>query len=279
MFFQPSVGLSGLAGWAALERSGPRQQETFERSPELVRNIEYFNENISSVTSAEDLVNDRRLLTVALGAFGLGDEINKRGFVLKMLEEGTENSDAFANRFNDPRYRSFVKAFGFGDIANGSSVLLKSFRDDIVSRYKTLEFERAVGEVDNDMRLALNFKREIKEIASGNNDTTAWFQIMGQLPLRELVSTALNIPSEVSALDVDRQQEIFAEKANQVLGSSSPKAFEDPDVVNELIRRFFLVRQAQSGPSASTPGFSALSVLQNNGLGLSANINLFLSQA
>lgn len=278
MFFQPSVGLGGLAGWTILERSSVRQRETFERSPELTRNIEYFRENISKVSSAEELVNDRRLLTVALGAFGLGDEINKRGFVLKMLEEGTEDSGAFANRFNDTRYRSLVEAFGFGNITNGSSVLLTSFREDVIARYKSLEFERAVGEVDNDMRLAMNFKREIGNIASGDSDKTAWFQIMGQLPLRELVATAFNIPSEVSGLDVDRQQEIFADRARQLLGNSSPKAFEDPDVVNDMIRRFFLSRQVQSGPSVTTPGFSALSVLQNNGLGASANINLILSQ-
>ncbi|MEO1242624.1 MAG: DUF1217 domain-containing protein [Pseudomonadota bacterium] len=280
MFFQPAIGVGGLSGWRVLEQTNVRQRETFERSPELTRNIEYFRENITKAETAEDLVKDRRLLTVALGAFGLSEEINKGGFILKMLEEGTEENTAFANRFNDNRYRSLVEAFGYGNITNGSNILLESFREDIIARYKSLEFERAVGEVDNDMRLAMNFKREIGEIAaSTESETTAWFQIMGQLPLRELVSTALNIPTEVSQLDVDRQQEIFADRAQRLLGDSSPKIFEDPDVVNDMIRRFFLSRQVQNGPSVTTPGFSALSMLQTGGLGASANINLILSQA
>jgi Protein of unknown function (DUF1217) len=280
MVYQPAIGVGGLAGWRILEQSNVRQRETFERTPVLNRNIDYFRENISKATTAEDLIKDRRLLTVALGAFGLSDEINKRAFVQKMLEEGTEKSDSFANRFNDNRYKALAKAFGYGNITAGSSVLLDSFREDIIARYKSLEFERSVGEVDNDMRLAMNFKRQIGAIAdSADNERTAWFQIMGQLPLRELVSTAFNIPTSVSQLDVDRQQEFFSSRAEQFLGDSSPAIFKDPDVVNDVIRRFFLSRQVQSGPSSSTPGFSALSILQSGGLGAAANINLILSQA
>ena len=280
MFFQPAIGIGGLSGWRILEATSARQRETFERSPQLTRNIEYFRENVSSAQTAEDLVKDRRLLTVALGAFGLTEEINKRAFIQKMLEGGVEDSRSLANRFPDNRYRSMVEAFGYGDITNGSSVLLESFREDIIARYKSLEFERAVGEVDNDMRLAMNFKRQIGDIANSDvEERTAWFQIMGQLPLRELVATALNIPTEVSQLDLDRQQEIFADKAKKLLGDSSMEIFKDPDTVNEMIRRFFLSRQVQNGPSATTPGASALSMLQTNGLGAASNIALILSQA
>jgi len=282
MIFQPTVGVGGLSGWRILEQTTLRQRETFERSPILQRNIDYFRENISKATTAEDLVKDRQLLTVALGAFGLGDEINKRALIQKMLEGGTEKTDSLANRFNDNRYKDLAKAFGYGNITNGSSVLLSSFKEDIVARYKSLEFERAVGDSDNDMRIAMNFKRQIGAIADTAEtatETTAWFQIMGQLPLRELVSTALNIPPEVSQLDVDKQVEIFSKRSQQILGNSSPEIFKDPEVIDDVIRRFFLTRQVQNGPSASTPGFSALSLLQGNGFGSAANINLILSQA
>ncbi|MBL4619731.1 MAG: DUF1217 domain-containing protein [Marinicaulis sp.] len=279
MIFQPALGAGGLSGWRVLERTSASQQQTFEKSPVLQRNINYFQENISKITSAEDLVKDYRLLTVALGAFGLGDEINKRALVQKMLEGGTEKSDSLANRFNDNRYKALVKAFGFGNITNGSSVLLSSFKEDIITRYKSLEFERAVGETDNDMRIAMNFKRQIGAIAeSQSSERTLWFQVMGQLPLRELISTALNIPSGVAQLNIDRQAEIFSDRAQQLLGNSSPEVFSDPEVVDNMIRRFFLFRQVENGPSVTTPGFAALSLLQSNGFGAAANINLILSQ-
>jgi Protein of unknown function (DUF1217) len=279
VLFQPTAGIGGLPGWLVLERTEARQREVFERSPVLERDVDYFRENISKALTAKDLVNDRRLLTVALGAFGLGDEINKKAFVEKILAEGTEDSDAFANRLNEPRFKELSEAFGYGNIQNGSSVLLESFREDMIARFKVREFDRAVGESDNDMRLALNFRREISELVDPETtEKTAWFQIMGQQPLRELLATALNIGSSVAQLSIDRQQEIFADRTRSVLGSSDPAQFEDPEVVDEVLRRFFLMRQVESGPGPGTPGYGALILLQGPSLGASAIENLLLSQ-
>ncbi len=47
----------------------------------------YFEANIGKVETAADLVGDRRLLKVALGAFGMDGEIDKRAFLRKVLEE------------------------------------------------------------------------------------------------------------------------------------------------------------------------------------------------
>jgi hypothetical protein len=279
MFFQPAIGVGGYSGWLILQRTEGRQREVFENSATLERNVAYFRDNIQNALTAKDLVSDRRLLTVALGAFGLGEEIDKRAFVRKVLEEGTENDDAFANRLNEPRYRALAEAFGYGNIDAGSSVLLEEFREDIIARYKVRAFDLAVGEVDNDMRLALNFRRDIAAVATQDGtERAAWFRIVGQQPLREVLATAMNLPQEVSQLDIDRQQEIFADKASQLFGGSDPTMFEDPEMVEEVLRRFFLVRQTQNGPSALTPGFSALTLLQGTALGAGASQNLFLSQ-
>lgn len=277
--FQPAVGTGGYLGWRILENSEVRQREQFENSPLLEREIEYFRENISKATSAEALVEDRRLLRVALGAFGLGDELNKGAFIQKILEEGTLETRAFANRLNDPRFRELAEAFSYGNLID-PDVESEAFREDIIARYKTLEFERAVGDVDGDMRVALNFRREIGDIAAvaAESETTAWFRIMGNPPLRELVATALNVPADASQVDIDQQRELFADRAQRVFGSSSPEIFSDPDMVNDIIRRFFLNRQLESGPGALTPGFGALTLLQNTGLGAGASLNLFLSQ-
>ena len=277
--FQPVVGTGGYLGWRVLESSEARQREQFENSPLLEREIEYFRENIANATTAEALVEDRRLLSVALGAFDLSDEINKRAFVQKILEDGTEVTSSFANRLNDPRWRAMAETFSYGNLLD-PDVSSEAFREDIIARYKTLEFERAVGDVDGDMRVALNFRREIADIAADapESETTAWFRIMGSPPLRELVATALNIPAEVSQVDIDQQRELFADRAQSVFGSSSPEIFSDPDMVNDIIRRFFLNRQIENGPSVLTPGFGALTLLQNTGLGAGASFNLFLSQ-
>jgi hypothetical protein len=66
-------------------------------------------------------VGDRRLLEVALGAFGLDDDIRNRFFIRKVLEEGTTSpSRRFANRLSDKRYLALAETFGFGDRPGGN---------------------------------------------------------------------------------------------------------------------------------------------------------------
>jgi len=98
MSFQPIIPLAGVAGWQYIQRTQETQQEAYSQSPIQKREIEYFRENISKATTAEELVSDRTLLKVALGAFGLDDDLNKQAYVRKVLEEGTDADDAFANR-------------------------------------------------------------------------------------------------------------------------------------------------------------------------------------
>ncbi len=71
MSFQPVVPLSGYVGWRFLERTIDAQQEAFNTSQPIARATDYFREKIAQVRTADDLVADRQLLSVALGAFGL----------------------------------------------------------------------------------------------------------------------------------------------------------------------------------------------------------------
>jgi hypothetical protein len=272
MTFQPVVPLSGIAGWRFLEATLPAQREAFDKSAQLQRNVTYYQENISSITSAEQLVNDRVLLEVSLGAFGLEDEINKKAFVQKILEEGTDNPDSIANRLVDPKYREFSAALGFGNIL-GARVAQSDFASNIVSNYLERSFEVAIGNVDEDMRLALNFKRQIETYANSPSPTeTAWFQILGDVPVRKVFEVALNLPSEIGSLDIDLQKEFISERAADLFGSASVAVFRDPENVETLMNRFLGFSEINSGPSNFTPGVAALTLLQGSSIGPSATI-------
>jgi len=88
MSFSPVIPSSGLIGWNFLQSTLDRQEDLFSKSPEINRDIEYFKENIGNIKTVDDFMGDRRIQKVALGAFGLGEEINKGAFVRKVLEEG-----------------------------------------------------------------------------------------------------------------------------------------------------------------------------------------------
>ena len=71
MSFQPIILGPGLVGWQFLQRSYESQFEAFNKTPQLKRDASYFLDEIGNVNTAQELVSDRKLLTVALGAFGL----------------------------------------------------------------------------------------------------------------------------------------------------------------------------------------------------------------
>jgi hypothetical protein len=257
MSYQPVVPLPGIAGWRFLERTQARQQAAFETGAALKREVAYFEEKIASVTTAADLVADRRLLGVALAAFGLEGEIDKKALIRKVLEEGT-GEGAMATRMTDPAWRKLAAALGFGD--GGAQTGKPGFAPGIISAYKTRAFEAAVGEANNDMRLALNFRREMATLAAGKGGS--WYAVLGSKPLRQVVEKAFGLPSAFAQVDIDKQVEMLRDRADGLFGSDSLAVFQDAANVDKLIDRFLARAQIESGAGATGPAANALALLQ-----------------
>ncbi len=243
MSFQPIVAGSGLVAWNFLQRTMDTQTKAFEASPQISRDLDYFAENIGKVETAEDLANDRRLMRVALGAYGLDDDINNTYFMKTILEEGSQASDALANKLADKRYLEFAKDFGFGDLG-GPWHKLPSFAENIKEAYTTRQFEKAVGEQDESLRLAMNAVRELEELAvNGTSDTTKWFTVLGNPPLRNVMEATFNLPQSFGTLDLDRQLEVFRGRMEKLTGDSEIGQFVGEDAQQKLVDRYLIMSQ------------------------------------
>lgn len=281
MPIQPLIPSQGLAGWKFLQTTLDKQVETFNKSPDIQLEIDYFNENAGTVETLDDLMGDRRLLTVALGAFGLGEEINKGAFVRKVLEEGTADRSSFANRLGNTDYLALAENFAVD--SEGKLSISDNLKANITESYQERRFEVEVGNQDNSLRLALNFKREIDNYAgTGQTERGGWFRVLGSVPMRTIVEGAFNLPSEFAALDIDKQVDILTDKAQQRFGEKSIDVFTDPANVEDTINQYLLREQIQNGPSGFTSGSTALAILGGGGsagLGSSGLFNLLLSNA
>lgn len=264
MSFAPVIPQSGLAGWRFLQRTFDNQVKVFEKNPQLLRDTRHFETKINQITSAEELVSDRQLLRVALGAFGLQDDINNRFFIRKVLEGGVLKQDSLANRLGDDRYRDLSNTFGFGDLAVPSTKL-SDFGEKITARFKRQQFELSVGETNESMRLALNATREIPDIAAASEtDRTKWFRIMGRPPLRQVFETALGLPKSFGSLELDRQLDVFQDRAKRQLGISSFSDLSDPAVQDKLVQRYLLRANTveTSGTSSSSVALGLLMAMR-----------------
>ena len=265
MSFQPVVPLSGYVGWKFLERTLEVQQATFAVSQPINRATDYFSANIGDVKTAADLVNDRQLLSVALGAFGLDEDINNTFFIRKILEDGTVDDGALANRLADNRYAEFSRAFGFGDLPIAKTGTT-GFAQDMTRRFEEQQFAQAVGSQNNDLRLAMNVSEGIDDIIGKNSTNTGrWFSVMGNPPLRQVFEAALGLPSSIISIDLDQQRDIFEERAQSILGSGDLEDLASPAAQEKLIR-LFLVRSEAASFTAASPGANALTLLQSSRL-------------
>ena len=261
MTFQPVLPLSGLPGWVFLNSTLDKQMDAFNAAPLLIRDTDYFEAKIDQITTAEELVSDRRLLRVALGAFNLQDDIDNRFLIRKILEGGVENDDALANRLSDERYKLLASAFGFGD-GGTPNTQDTGFGAEMTTRFRQRAFEVAVGEQDQSLRLAMNAQRELAEIAANDdNEDTKWFRIMGTPPLRKLFETALGLPDSFAQLDLDRQLDIFKEGATNRLNIQSLSDLTQDNLREDVIRKFLLRDQIASINVQSSQSI-ALTLLQ-----------------
>ncbi|MDA7964571.1 DUF1217 domain-containing protein [Ruegeria sp.] len=261
MTYQPVIPTGGVAGWRFLQRTYDTQLESFSTSNVNQRETQYFLDNIGKVDSAEDLVSDRRLLQVALGAFGLEEDINNRYFIQKILSDGTQADDALANRLADSRYSAFADAFGFGPgdtpKTGSSAEMEKIVQDNLVAG-----FEIAVGESDDSMRIALYTQHTLSELAAGDGTEDAkWFELMSLPPLRSMMETALGLPSSFAQLDIDKQLEVFKDKLSRATGSGDLSQFTDPEAVADLTDRYLARDQINQLQSTISPAQTALILL------------------
>ena len=262
MSFLPVIPQSGLQGWTFLSRTLEVQKGFFVKAGAANRELEAFRSRVSGIQTADDLINDRDLLSVSLTAFGLEDDINNIFLIKKVLEDGALSPESLANRFSDKRYLELTKAFGFGDF-DVPRTQLSDFPDEIISAYVDRKFEISVGEQNENLRLALSFDREILKIVKKDvTEDTKWLQVLGNPPLKSIIQQALSLPTGFENLSLDRQVDVLKEGMESRLGSSGIDTFLEPESRDRL-RVKFLLAGSFDGMTGFSGASTALSLLQS----------------
>jgi len=251
MTFSPVVPSGGLSGWSFVDRTITQQKLALSTSAVVKREMDYFRENISKVSTPEQLVGDYQLMKVTLGAFGLQDDQQNKFFIRKVLAEGTLDSSSLANRLSDPRYKAMTDAFNFNGLGNPNTKL-PGFADRILNAYTDQTFEVAVGNTSPDLRLALGLERELQNVVSSTSSENArWFGVMGNPPLRKVFEGAFNLPTSFATLDIDRQLTVFRERSEAMFGISEVAEFADPENMTALRNRFLIMSEITNGAATA----------------------------
>lgn len=274
--FQPAIPLSGYGGWKFLQSTYTRQLENFADSPQIRNDRDYMVNKLSEPISTEAFLDDRRLLRVTMTAFGLAGEEWKRGFVEKALDEAADPDSNFFQRLNNPKYTRYAQTFTPDE---GQIRIAPDDLAGLADQFERAAFQLAVGDVDNSMRLSLNYQSEIVDMVGiGSSDEAILFRILGSVPVRTVLEGALNLPQDMRSLDLDRQADILREQLSSKLGVRDLTDLTRLDKIDEVIKRYHAMNAIEQGPSPTTRGATALALLNSSiGVGSGASQNLFLS--
>jgi hypothetical protein len=212
-----------LASYAVIAADLPRSLRTTAAKPQVARESDYYLAHIEHVKSIDDFLADDRLFAYAMKAFGLGDMAYAKAFMRKVLAGGIDKKDSFANGLADTRYREFVEAFNFVRYSDTTTIFDRT-RQGTVDRYVRQALEEEAGAQNEGVRLALYFERKASGLKSA-------LGILADAALLKVAQTALGIPPETSAMDIDQQAALISARLDI-------DDLKDPEKLKNFLNRF-----------------------------------------
>lgn len=104
-----------------------------EQEQQVAREATYYKEKIGTIKTVDDFLKDDRLYNYAMTAYGLEDMIYAKAFMRQVLESDLTDSNSYANRLTDERYKDFAAAFSFAGNAPAAQSSVQI--DEIIGLY------------------------------------------------------------------------------------------------------------------------------------------------
>jgi hypothetical protein len=228
------------------------------KEPSVQRETAYYQSKVSSIKTVDDFVNDTRVLTYALKAWGLEDMSYAKGLIKKVLEGGLDDPRSLGNTLSSGRFKEFASVFNFKSYGRATMAFDKPQKTTI-DNYVRQRVEADQGDSNPALKLALYFQRKAPTIKSA-------IYILADSNLLKVVQTALSIPAATANSSLDAQMSLINQKMNVA-------DLRDPTKLNKFLQRFAVAYDAAHG----TPGVTAASVMQGGGGTIGLNSDLLMS--
>ncbi|MAY62212.1 MAG: flagellar biosynthesis protein FlgF [Rhizobiales bacterium] len=244
-----------------ISRDIDRSIERISQQPQVQRETEYYLSRIGDIKSIDDFMADDRIYNYAMKAFGLEDMSYAKAFMRKVLTEGIDNDNAFANQLADGKYKAFAEAFNFNRYGETATVFTRA-QQGAVDMYLRQTLEEEAGSDDTGVRLALFFERNASDITSA-------YSILADEALYQVVRTVLGLSDAFAAGDIDKQADYLKEKLDFA-------DFSDPEKLDEFLQRFTIMWDLENNSAAGIGG-SNLLLSSSSGFDISPDLMLTIN--
>ena len=230
--------MDALTTYRLFTANTERTLQRISQTPEVARDVEYYLENIGNVNSAEDLVEDRRLLEFALKAYGLEEMAYAKALMQKLLNEGTDETSALANQLADPRYKEFAEDFNFARYGSATTSFTRT-QEGLVEKFYQARLETEAGNNNTGARLAIYFEKKATDIEGP-------LDVLGDRALTEVFQTALGLPPQISLASLEKQEAILNDRLDF-------EELQNPEFVSEFVGRFIALWDLQNPNTTAVP--------------------------
>jgi hypothetical protein len=224
----------------------------------------YYQENIQGVETVDDLLSDRGIIDVVIGAYGL-DETVSDDFLKQIFASDLSDPKSFVNQQSSNKWAELVASFNFDGEGNLTRETLGTVQQrgetlQTVNLYMRQTLEENEGESSEAVRLALYFERTAPTITDA-------YEIIADEALTEVFRTIFGYTEDFSNMDVDAQAKVI----NSQLELSD---LQDPKKLQRLIERYTAMYDTENANYDTT----AVSILSGGSASISADLLLSIAQ-
>ena len=218
--------------------------------PQVARDIAAFTAAVTSAKDPATLLKNPTVMKVLLTANGLGDQVSYTALAQKALLSNVNTTTSLVNHLTDTRWKTTVQTY---DFANKGLGILKNPKvlSTIANGYAEITWRKSLDVATPGLSSALTFRAQAATITSA-------LQILGDSVLRDVVTTALNIPRQIAFQALDTQEKAITSRLDL-------RKLKDPHFVDTLTQEYLLNKASASSTISTTPSLDALAV-QASGL-------------
>ncbi len=246
--------VSTLSTYLQISNNLDKWEKMTASDPVVKSQTAYYQANIGNVKTPADLVNNYRLFSYVMTAYGLGDMTSYgKGLIEKVLQQGTSSQNDLAYTLHNSQILSLAQTFNFAT-QGAKTTSSTAVQSGVVNNYIEQALDSNEGKSHPGVQLALYFQQNASKITSA-------YSILADKNLLTVVQTALGISPTTSQEDIDTQ-------ANMISAKLNISDLQDPAKLQKFIEKFCVLYDANnSGATGSQSGSAALVLLS----GVSSN--------
>lgn len=241
-----STGQSPVQALQSAERNQAQQVKVTAAQPQVQQAIKAFTQAVNGATSVKQLLSNPAVMNVLLTANGMKDQIGYTALATQALTSNLSDPNSLANKLTDTRWLTTARTYNFA--SNGLSAIQNPTAiASIANAYAQATWQSNQDSVTPGLSNALAFKAQASGITSVN-------QVLGNMAVRTVVTTALGIPPQIAFQDLSAQAQAISSRLDV-------KKLQDPKFIETLAEQYLVANNANASSSTgSTTNITALAV-------------------